>query len=41
MPHMDGIEATTAIREFERTNKLKSTPIIITGNYTKYERMYT
>lgn len=42
MPIMTGIKATKLIRKLENKLKLDKTPIIIiTGNYTKFERMKT
>ena len=40
MPVMDGIKATKKIRKFEKKQDLEKTPvIIITGNYTKFDRL--
>ena len=40
MPMMNGIKATKAIRQHEAESNLDRTPvIIITGNYTKFDRM--
>ena len=37
---MDGIKATKKIRKFEKLNNFDRTPIIIiTGNYTKFDRL--
>ena len=42
MPFMNGIKATKKIRKFEVEKKLDKTPIImITGNYTKFDRLKT
>ena len=42
MPVMNGIKATKEIRTFEKENELARTPIIIiTGNYTKFDKMKT
>ena len=42
MPFMNGIKATKRIRKFEVEKKLDKTPIImITGNYTKFDRLKT
>lgn len=42
MPVMNGIEATTEIRKHEKQEQIEKTPIlIVTGNYTKFDRMKT
>ena len=42
MPVMNGIKALEKIRKFEKEKEIKKTPIIIiTGHYTKCERLRT
>ena len=42
MPVLNGIQATKKIRNFEKENNLEKTPIlIVSGNYTKYDRLRT
>ena len=42
MPIMNGIEATKEIRKHEKEMKKEKTPIlIVTGNYTKFDRLRT
>ena len=42
MPVLNGIEATKEIRKYEKEHQKEKTPIlIVTGNYTKYDRIRT